>query len=119
MVNSGLICESMAGMKVLVFAVATLAVAIQDVGCENKPAPAKPTHVTLPVHRFDREANMPPDVALDTITGQYCKTWDWYYKNPAAVGSADVQTLPTCLDLFNKYPSVYDLQPLPPPAPSN
>ena len=97
-------------MKSFAIAVAGLVLFQQAVGCDQKPAP-KPTKISYPIRRFDREAGMPPDMALDTLTGQYCRTWDWSYKNPTAVGSADVQTLPTCLELFSQYPSEISLPP--------
>ena len=38
------------------------------------------------------------DVALDTKTGQLCRTWNWEYKNnPMAT---DLNELPTCYSIY-------------------
>jgi hypothetical protein len=95
---------SMAAMRTALF-VATSAILLQQAGCDQPKAPPKTPKITFPIHRFERPAAAPPDIALDTLTGQYCKTWEWLYKKSELAPSADLQTLPTCLELFNRYPS--------------
>src|SRR5216683_679408 len=92
-------------MKSIAIAVASLALFQQSVGCDQaKPTP-KPAKITFPIHRFERPASVAPDIALDTLTGQYCKTWEWKYKKSELAPTADLQDLPTCLSLFTSYPS--------------
>jgi hypothetical protein len=44
-----------------------------------------------------------PGVAVDTVTGQLCRTWDWNYTaNPNA---KSMNTIPTCLSIFQDTPS--------------
>jgi hypothetical protein len=75
----------------------------QPSGCNDAPKPvANVRHNSI--HRFENVSNPPsPGVALDTVTGQYCKTWDWTYKAESLNGGMD--TLPTCLSLFKSTPS--------------
>jgi hypothetical protein len=47
------------------------------------------------------------DWALDTKTGQLCRTWDWTIEGQKAAknGREPVQmAAPTCLDLYAQYP---------------
>lgn len=71
-------------------------------GCEEK-APqtvAAPTPMP-PTHRFENvSGNGSPGIALDTLTGQWCRTWDWSYK--AKPDADSLNTLPTCLSLFQQ-----------------
>jgi hypothetical protein len=54
-----------------------------------------------PIHRFEN-VTIPGEsgVALDTVTGQLCKTWLWAYKADSMSGGLD--TLPTCVSIFEK-----------------
>src|SRR5208282_3742613 len=72
------------------------------------PAPA-PRH---PIHRF--VLTQSGGVALDTQTGQICKTWDWepIGKQPApdpvsgtVAPRAFGEFSPTCISLYNSYPT--------------
>ena len=87
----------MAGMKIALGIVAAFLIQ-QSNGCEqSKPAPAaipKP-----PIHRFENVSGFNGDgVALDTVTGQWCRTWEWHYKAESLNGGLD--TLPTCISIF-------------------
>jgi hypothetical protein len=80
---------------------------IQQSGCDQSskaPAAASPVTPKPPTHRFE---NVSPTgslgVALDTTTGQWCRTWDWAYKGTAQ--RDDLNTLPTCLSLYENTPS--------------
>jgi len=48
-------------------------------------------------------------IALDTMTGRWCRTWEWEYKNKP--GEFGLNTLPTCYELFLSEPS--ELSPAP------
>lgn len=86
-------------MKVAaVFALLALLIQ-QPIGC-NQNAPKKSLKPTEPpIRRFEPVVTHgTSDVALDTKTGQLCRTWDWAYKsNPTA---NDLNALPTCYSLF-------------------
>jgi hypothetical protein len=80
---------------------------LQTDSCDRKEAPPPPApkhYVRRIEHRFE---NVSPTgalgVALDTMTGQWCRTWEWQYKNNAQSGSLD--TLPTCYQLFQDEPA--------------
>ncbi len=67
---------------------------------ESKPA-VPMTKVHYPVHRFEKTEPNSPGIALDTVTGQFCRTWDWKF-----VGKPNdngISTLPTCIELFHSY----------------
>jgi len=65
------------------------------VGCESSKPVAAPIE-----RRFEGVSGVGEQgVALDTVTGQWCKTWDWSYKNDAMSGGLD--TLPTCVSIYN------------------
>src|SRR6185437_9088155 len=66
---------------------------------------AEPTKHRPPIHRFENvsEHAASPGVALDTVTGQLCRTWDWNYKNESLSGGLD--TIPTCKSIFDSTPS--------------
>lgn len=42
-----------------------------------------------PAHRFEITSYIPKDVAFDTVTGTYCRTWE----------AANYPGMPTCMDL--------------------
>src|ERR1700693_1846990 len=78
----------------------------------QKPAPAKQQSPPLtPTHRFVL-AQGHTDIALDTQTGQLCRTWDWAPVAPEQKPSNGLipqrlpgELTPTCLSLFNQYPT--------------
>lgn len=78
------------------------------------PAPAKRT-TSHPTHRFALAQPL-KDVAFDTQTGQLCRTWDWEVmaKPSTPDKSGDVperrvgELAPTCLSLYEKYPTEGD-----------
>ena len=82
-------------------------------GCEQPPSQtATPPHAVTaeapghkhPIHRFE---NVSPTgglgVALDTVTGQWCRTWEWDYKG--SVARYDLNTLPLCKTLYDSDPA--------------
>jgi hypothetical protein len=90
-------------------------------GCEqlNQPTqPARPTvkaprESRVPVHRFVL-TRADPGAAFDTQTGQLCRTWDWKMSGRAQEPDKETGQLlqrsvgeltPTCLSLYEKYPS--------------
>jgi hypothetical protein len=87
--------------------IATLLIAFQQFsGCDATPKSAVPEkEVRLPpAHRFVNVTSPnSPGIALDTVTGQYCKTWDWSYKVATMNGGLD--TVPTCLAIFRSTPA--------------
>ena len=88
-------------MKVAACLVALLAMQQAD-SCNTSPAPAPKEALLPPIHRFESVSGVgQTGLALDTVTGQWCRTWDWSYKAQSLNGTLD--TLPTCLSLFNSY----------------
>jgi len=89
-------------MKSAICALAIFLALDDPIGCD-KPAPSpKPIEKTKqlpPTHRFENVTNPPsPGLALDTTTGQYCRTWSWVY---AKIPNAhDLNELPTCKQLY-------------------
>jgi hypothetical protein len=75
----------------------------QASGCNDRPKPVPSVRHNPPIRRFE---NVPSagvaGVALDTVTGQYCKTWEWSYRAESLSGGLD--TLPTCLSIFKSTP---------------
>jgi hypothetical protein len=66
--------------------------------CNKPPAYQRPEP---PIHRFENISGVNGDgVALDTVTGQWCRTWQWVYKDNSQIGGLD--QLPTCESLYNK-----------------
>jgi hypothetical protein len=81
-------------------------------GCDELPKPTTnqsatsgtKAHRASPLHRFENVSSpQSPGIALDTVTGQYCKTWEWTFKITSLNGGLD--TLPTCLSIFQSTPS--------------
>lgn len=58
-----------------------------------------------PLHRFERITGGPIDagMAVDTVTGQLCRTWNWNFRNKSLSGSVD--TLPLCVDIYRQFPA--------------
>jgi hypothetical protein len=96
-------------MKLLVLIAASVVILLAPLGCDDAPtpAPAKPpvakeSHYS-PSHRFENVSGVgQTGVALDTVTGQWCKTWEWVYKSSAMSGGLD--TLPSCLSIYESTP---------------
>lgn len=80
----------------------------QDVRSPAPVATAK-RYITRPPHRFENiSAPGVSGVALDSMTGQWCRTWAWnYIKKPDA---NDINTLPLCEQVFVAYPSEIEAQ---------
>lgn len=75
--------------------IATAIALHQSLGCN----PTTPEFTRPPVHRFEN-ISVPGEsgIALDTVTGQWCKTWEWEYKQE--VKEKSLGTIPTCESLF-------------------
>jgi hypothetical protein len=79
-------------------------------GCDQSSKPASPAPQPVaktkhyPLHRFENvPSTQSPGIALDTVTGQFCRTWDWTYKIKTLNGGLD--ELPTCVSIFRDFPS--------------
>jgi hypothetical protein len=78
----------------------------------QKPVPAsQESRSVTPIHRFVL-APGGSDIALDTQTGQLCRTWDWTPMAPERKPNNGLtpqrlpgELTPTCLSLYNQYPS--------------
>lgn len=110
LLRDGLKRRSMGGMKSATCLCTLLLFLQQSNGCDSSqktaPSVAKEIHLP-PLHRFVNVSSPPsPGVALDTVTGQYCKTWDWTYKAKSMDGGMDM--LPTCLSIFHGNPAQAD-----------
>lgn len=72
-----------------------------------QPKPAERKKPT-PTHRFVLVQRLTA-VAFDTQTGQLCRTWDWVPVAPEAPRERQPGELtPTCLSLYQKYPTQTD-----------
>ena len=95
-------------MKLLVPLAALLFFSLEN-GCDQtektQPSPpARPEIHTRPIGRFEKLQNFRVDVALDTQTGQLCRTWYWQStdrKHPDAY-----EDLPVCINLYQQFPPV-------------
>ena len=69
------------------------------------PKPKPTTRSCSTDHRFERTEVYPipmrADIALDTCTGQLCRTWDWSVKSQNSAW-VTYQSLPLCSDLPNQ-----------------
>jgi hypothetical protein len=78
---------------------------LQSDACNQKAASTPPPkhYITRPAHRFESVSSTGNlGVALDTMTGRWCRTWNWnYLRKPE---SNDLNTLPTCYELFTSEP---------------
>jgi hypothetical protein len=87
-------------MKRLISLVMLLAVAGCDAPVPAVPDPPAAEKQPTP-HRFVNIGGMgQTGVALDTTTGQWCKTWVWAYTVPSQQGGLD--TLPLCVSLLQE-----------------
>ena len=78
-------------------------------GCDqlaDRPQPsARPSEShPHPIGRFEKLQNFRVDVALDTQTGQLCKTWQWESTNRKSPDP--YENLPTCESLYKNFPPV-------------
>ena len=92
-------------MKIAACLFALALVLNQSNGCDQ-PSKSAVKHLSS-IHRFENVSSpTSPGIALDTVTGQYCKTWEWSYRVQSMNGGLD--TLPTCLSIFLSVPSAED-----------
>lgn len=96
-------------MKIATYLLTSLLLYQQSNGCDQtqtqpKVGPAKMERP--PIHRFEN-VSLPssPGVALDTVTGQLCRTWEWVYREKNAPGRGGLDTLPTCLSIYQGTPA--------------
>lgn len=93
-------------------ALSLLILILSCVGCERSSnAPASSFQPA--VQRFESFGTVLPEVALDTRTGQLCKTWNWGISDVTAQVEKRFGTLNGCVQLY-----LYDL-PLEPPSDRN
>jgi hypothetical protein len=87
-------------MKIVALAAISAFLFQQVNGCEQSSSTkATPKPNEPPIRRFEAVVTHgTSDVALDTKTGQLCRTWDWGYKNNP--NAADLNMLPTCNSIF-------------------
>jgi hypothetical protein len=97
-------------MKVIVSLAASLLLLQQTNGCDQpqqKPA-EQPKPQRPPTHRFEAVPTVGAQgIALDTVTGQWCRTWDWMPRDPKAPVDG-LNTIPTCFSLFQSQGSAED-----------
>jgi hypothetical protein len=76
---------------------------------KNAPAPqtpaATPVVMKTPYQRFVPYSFSGATIywALDTKTGQLCRTWEWAYKGKVQDPELSLQNRPTCSDLCSLY----------------
>jgi hypothetical protein len=94
----------MAGMKIIACLAASFLIFQQSNGCDETKPPDPPPPKPVPqINRFVPVSNHgSADVALDTVTGELCRTWEWEYRpaNNPAKGGLDL--LPTCVTLYER-----------------
>lgn len=93
-------------MKTAVLLVPALLL-LQSDACDRRPAPVAATtkhYIERPSHRFENVTSTGSlGVALDTMTGKWCRTWEWeFVGKPESKG---LNTLPTCYEIFIEDPS--------------
>jgi hypothetical protein len=96
-------------MKAFILLAASILAIQAPSGCDSTAKPAvKPVeHHVPPAHRFENVPGIAGDgIALDTVTGQWCRTWEWHYKVASMSGGLD--TLPLCIDIFRSNPATGD-----------
>lgn len=83
---------------------------LEHASSQSSPRPSVASETrTHPIGRFEKIQNFRVDVALDTQTGQLCKTWPWQSTNRNSVDP--YETLPTCDVLHKDFPTVEKLEP--------
>lgn len=87
-------------MKIAVVIAASVFIFQQANGCDEQKAPKEVSQrEEPPIRRFEPvTSHGTSDVALDTKTGQLCRTWDWEYRNKSDVH--DLNDLPTCYSIY-------------------
>ena len=93
----------------------SLLVACDELQTKDKPKQAEPPPRV--VHHFDPIARSEGNLAVDTATGQMCKTWDWacakpgYYNNYTkewvenssyGVDCSAIASMPTCKSISDQ-----------------
>ena len=101
-------------MRLWVTACLALLLIQNDCDTNKTAAPAAPAKriTSHPTHRFALAQPL-KDVALDTQTGQLCRTWDWQVigeaNKPDQSGNFPERKVgeltPTCLSLYQQYPT--------------
>src|SRR5215469_10009797 len=71
---------------------------------ETETSPRPVENRSHPIGRFEKLQNFRVDVALDTQTGQLCKTWGWASTNRN--NPDPYENLPTCESLYKNFPPV-------------
>ena len=67
--------------------VAIAAFIFQQSSCDQSTKSTEKQRRYPPIHRFENASSAGvTGVALDTVTGQLCKTWEWAYKSDAQSG---------------------------------
>lgn len=69
----------------------------------SRPSPQTSASRSHPIGRFEKIQNFRVDVALDTQTGQLCKTWVWVSKDRRSPDP--YEDLPTCDSLYKAFPT--------------
>jgi hypothetical protein len=107
----------MTNLRLLLVASGTIAT-IATAGCDElldgqKPSAQQRIERRIPVHRFTL-VRSDGDVALDTQTGQICRTWDWVPTGKATKVEPDStvqpqrsfgEFTPTCATIYKNFPS--------------
>lgn len=77
----------------------------QTNGCdESQPTKIREEHPN-PIGRFVAvETHGSSDVALDSMTGQLCRTWQWEYRGANNPNKGGLDDLPTCFNIYRQYP---------------
>lgn len=70
---------------------------------QSQSAPRRFESRSHPIGRFEKLQNFRVDVALDTQTGQLCKTWSWLSTNRN--NPDPYEELPTCEVLYKNFPT--------------
>lgn len=94
-------------MRFLAIVIAAISLQSCNVAEQRKADGGGATQMTMP-GRFTSAGSH--DIALDTQTGQLCRTWDWspsrdQPKSNPALEIKPGQYAPLCITLYNSYPS--------------
>jgi len=88
-------------MKAAIFLTALMLFLQKSDGCDSTQSQPKGAEQPKepPIRRFEAvTSHGSSDVALDTKTGQLCRTWEWEYKNNPTAN--DINSLPTCYSIY-------------------
>jgi hypothetical protein len=93
---------------------------VGTLGCDDQQLATKATQAEAPqkmIHHFEPIAKSEGSLAVDTATGQMCKTWDWVCKKPNywnpytkqweendsyGVACSAITAMPTCKSISEK-----------------